>query len=145
MIQILQILDVCRRQMMTTKVDPRSVRVKNISYDRRSMTYMWRELTKTFIMISNWKNPFVSMNFTKRIPRFKGNANRDEKHIYPATNQDEFVYTLSKSICSISRQKNGCYEKCPVHVDSTGLKTFMRYGVVGIALISLIWGKVVTP
>ena len=31
-----------------------------------------KELTKTFMMISNWKKPFGLHNFHKKIQRFKG-------------------------------------------------------------------------
>ena len=31
-----------------------------------------RELTNTFLVISNWKNPLVSKVYTKILQRFKG-------------------------------------------------------------------------
>ena len=41
---------ICGRQFLTSKVDPRTERVKNLGIQIR-----WKELSKTFVMISNWK------------------------------------------------------------------------------------------
>ena len=54
-------------QILTSKVDPRTVGVKNISNGRRPIGIQMnqKELTRPFVVISNWNNPLVSMVYTK--------------------------------------------------------------------------------
>ena len=66
-----------RRQILTSKVYLRTVRVQifimavDIGIQMRQ-----KELTKWFMMISNLKNPLVSIVYTQTFYRFKGqNAN----------------------------------------------------------------------
>ena len=62
--------DVCRRQILTPKVDPRYVRIKisiMVVYTHNIGIQMKRkELTKTFMMISNSKTPFGLQGFHKK-------------------------------------------------------------------------------
>ena len=48
----LRSLDVCRRLILTSKVDPGAIKVKNIS-NGIGIQMNQKELTKTFMMISN--------------------------------------------------------------------------------------------
>ena len=60
---------------MTSKVDPRNVRVKIflLAVDHNIGIQMYHKgLTKTFMMVSNYKNPLVSMVYMKVFQRFKG-------------------------------------------------------------------------
>ena len=60
-----------RRQIMTSRVDPHTVTV-NIFILVIGIEMKRKELTKRFMIISNWKNPLVSMVYTQIWLRFKG-------------------------------------------------------------------------
>ena len=59
----------CRRQILTTKVDPHTVRVKifptAVTHDI-GIQMNQKELIKTFMMISNWKKPLWSPSFLQK-------------------------------------------------------------------------------
>ena len=63
------ILDVRFRRLNSTRIER-----ANISNSRRPIGIQMKrkELTKTFMRISNWKNPLVSMVYTKIFQRSKG-------------------------------------------------------------------------
>ena len=64
--------DVYIRQILTSKVDPSTVRMKPFIIVIETHIQMKRkELTKTFMMIYNLKNPLVFMVYTKIFQRFK--------------------------------------------------------------------------
>ena len=67
--------DVCRRQILTYKDGPRTERIKYLLWPYTyniGIQMNRKEITKTFMMISNWKKHLVFMVYTKIYQRCKG-------------------------------------------------------------------------
>ena len=65
--------EVYRRQILTSKVDPRTGKNKlfiMMAVDPLHIGIQMRSLTKTLMMISNLKKPLVSMVYIKIFQRF---------------------------------------------------------------------------